>query len=354
MKILMVGEFSGFYLNLKKGLRFLGYSVKIIAQSDGFKKIPGADIKIQSNLPSVFQKISLKLQYLIKILFLPRFDVIMIINPNIGLNGIEGLFSYILKKKSSNIYLSACGTDVEYVRYGLGGNMDYWPFQGCEKLINVPIKLHKTIANTAKNIIPIGYEYSRSWKTSKYKDIVLNTIPIPIETSSIKTFFPKESGKILFFHGIGKDSFKGTSYIKKALLMAKSNFPNDIEILIRGNMPLNKYLELMQKVDVVIDQCKSYTYGGMNSLYALSMGKIIMAPFRNECKKEYKIKESVNGIFHIQPDVKQIEQQILYIIKNKDSLRKWGKGNRKFVEKFHDSKIIAKRYSKLFKKYNSS
>ena len=59
MKILMVGEFSGFYLNLKKGLRFLGYSVKIIAQSDGFKKIPGADIKIQSNLPSVFQKISL-------------------------------------------------------------------------------------------------------------------------------------------------------------------------------------------------------------------------------------------------------------------------------------------------------
>lgn len=354
MNILLVGEFSGFYLNLKKGLKHLGYNVKIIAQSDGSKKIPGADFKIKSILPSIFKKVSIKLQYLIKLLILPKFDVIMIINPNIGLNGIENLFSYILKKKSSNLYLSACGTDFEYVRYGLGGNMDYWPFEGCENLINVPIKLHKTITDTVNHIIPIGYEYSRSWKTSEYKDIVLNTIPLPIETSSIKTFFPKKSGKILFFHGIGKDSFKGTSYIKEALLIAKTKFPNDIEILIRGKMPLNKYLNLMQKVDVVIDQCKSYTYGGMNSLYALSMGKIIMAPFRNECKKEYKIKESVNGIFHIQPDVNQIIQQILHIIKNKDSLKEWGKENRKFVERFHDSKIIAKKYTSLFKRYNSS
>ena len=46
MKVLLVGEFSGFYLNLKQGLQELGVDVTLAANGDGWKQIPGADIPL--------------------------------------------------------------------------------------------------------------------------------------------------------------------------------------------------------------------------------------------------------------------------------------------------------------------
>ena len=37
MKILLMGEFSGFYLNLKQGLQELGAEVTLAANGDGWK-----------------------------------------------------------------------------------------------------------------------------------------------------------------------------------------------------------------------------------------------------------------------------------------------------------------------------
>ena len=46
MRVLLVGEFSGFYLNLKQGLQELGVDVTLAANGDGWKQIPGADIPL--------------------------------------------------------------------------------------------------------------------------------------------------------------------------------------------------------------------------------------------------------------------------------------------------------------------
>ena len=42
LSILLVGEFSGFYVNLKEGLKALGHNVLLLANQDGWKKIKGA------------------------------------------------------------------------------------------------------------------------------------------------------------------------------------------------------------------------------------------------------------------------------------------------------------------------
>ena len=39
MKILLVGEFGGFFINLKKGFQLLGHDVTLMANQDGWKKI---------------------------------------------------------------------------------------------------------------------------------------------------------------------------------------------------------------------------------------------------------------------------------------------------------------------------
>lgn len=116
MKILLVGEFSGFFKNLKIGFLSLGHEVTLMAGEDGWKKI---DISITSNFLGFFGKVSRRIQYLYNIIFLPKYDVVLIVNPNIGLSFISKIFSMLLKSRGSKIFLSACGTDVEYLNYGL-------------------------------------------------------------------------------------------------------------------------------------------------------------------------------------------------------------------------------------------
>ena len=43
MRILLIGEYSGFFHYLKKGLVSLGNEVILLADGDGYKKIPGRD-----------------------------------------------------------------------------------------------------------------------------------------------------------------------------------------------------------------------------------------------------------------------------------------------------------------------
>ena len=95
MKILLIGEFSAFFKNLKIGFLSLGNEVTLMAGEDSWKKIDGADISINSKLPGFFGKISRRIQYLYNVIFLSKYDVILIVNPNIGLSFISKLFSIL-------------------------------------------------------------------------------------------------------------------------------------------------------------------------------------------------------------------------------------------------------------------
>lgn len=351
MKILLVGEFSGFFKNLKTGFLSLNHEVTLMAGDDGWKKIDGADISITSKFSGLFGKISKRIQYIINVVLLPKYDVVLIVNPNIGLSFISKIFSVILKRKGDKVFLSACGTDLEYLNYGLSKKFDYWPYDDCNEYPQRSKSVHKNIMSIVDYVIPTFYDYAEPWRNSNYKDKVIKTIPLCIDTKSISTYFPSadKNKKIVFFHGLNRECFKGTKYIKEALLNMQKKYPDDVEVVIDGQMPLSEYLKLMERVDVVVDQCKVYSYGSMNSLYAMSMGKVLMGGLRNECIDEYNLQNLSSGIIHIEPDVEQISKQIEFLIQNRDRLKIMGEENRKFVEQNHDISIIAKQYAKLFK-----
>ena len=46
MRVLLIGEYSGFFLNLKKGLEKLGVDCTLAANGDGWKAIEGASFQI--------------------------------------------------------------------------------------------------------------------------------------------------------------------------------------------------------------------------------------------------------------------------------------------------------------------
>jgi hypothetical protein len=144
---------------------------------------------------------------------------------------------------------------------------------------------------------------------------------------------------------LNREKFKGTKYIQEALSKMSKKYPNDIEVIIDGQMPLDDYLNIIKNVDVVIDQCKNYSYGSMNSLHALSMGKVVMSGLRPECFDEYGLVNMPSGIIHIEPNVEKIIFQIEMLIKNKDKLLFMGMENREFCEKYHDCVKSYAKYS---------
>ena len=120
-----------------------------------------------------------------------------------------------------------------------------------------------------------------------------------------------------------------------------------MEFIAAGGLPLNEYLEVLEKAHVVIDQCKSYDYNSMNAVYAMAMGKVVMGGCQPEVLSDFAIDEC--PVIGIEPNSKQIEEKIEFIIKNRDFLEKWGRQSRRFVEKHHGAKVVASLYIELFR-----
>ena len=260
---------------------------------------------------------------------------------------------WYLKNNNNKFFLSACGGDVQYARFGLSGGYRYWPYDDFEDevkekcLSRHDIRLNRKVAKVIDGVIPITYEYAEAWRNSSYKNLVLATIPLPINIDSVSPIPMPSVQKIIFFHGLNREGFKGTKYIREAMENMASKYPNEIEVIIEGQLPLNQYLALISRVDVVVDSCKGYSYASMNTLYSMALGKIVMMTCSDECLKEFGLVD-VPPIINISPNVKHIEDQIEWIIKNRGELQRLSLNSRSFVSKHHSYKSIAKKYVDQF------
>ena len=198
-------------------------------------------------------------------------------------------------------------------------------------------------------MIPITYEYSVSWKSSEYEKLVKSTIQSPIDTDSIKPFYLnlKKEDKVVFFHGLNREGYKGTDFIRIAMENMKKKYPSKMKIIIDGRMPLKKYLKTLENVDVIIDSCKAYTYSSMNTLYGMSLGKVLMVHCEEECLREFNL-PNLPPLIKIKAEVAFIENQIEKVINRDFDLNQLSRQSRQFATSFHDSRIVAKKYLNLF------
>jgi glycosyltransferase involved in cell wall biosynthesis len=111
--------------------------------------------------------------------------------------------------------------------------------------------------------------------------------------------------------------------------------------VIDGKMSLMKYLKILEQANIIVDQALSYEYG-MNAIYSMAMGKVVLSGNEPECQDEFN--RSDIPVINIKPDVEDIYNKLEKLVLNKDEIIKIGKKSREFVEDFHSHIKVAQQY----------
>jgi glycosyltransferase involved in cell wall biosynthesis len=355
MKILLLGEFSALHKNLKEGLVELGHEAVVAGNGDGYKKIP-SDISLNSNIPWKFGNIADRLKRLFLLNKFKYYDVVQLINPFIIHFKYFPKYYFIDKiiQNNAKFFILAAGDDAYFWRYGRK-KLKYGPFDDCLKydiksdtcfMESVEaLKYNNWILQKCNGIIPIMYEYEKSYEGHPKR---LNTIPIPINTNKIIYRENKVANKLVVFHGLNRYGFKGTRLVEEAFEYLRNKYPNDLELVIDGKMPLSDYLKLMQRVNVVIDQMYSHSLG-VNGVYALAMGKIVMGGAEPESLVSLGVESS--PVINLEPNAKSIIQQVQRLLECKNKIPEMGYESRKFAENVHNHVKVAQKYIDTWNKY---
>ena len=349
MRVLLIEDYSGFHKNLKEGLIELGHDVHIATRGDGFKETTTSDLpffnsknKIARKLEKIYFPIfNLKKYY--------GYDIVQLINHDV-FGGLKFKYNQFLinrlKANTGKLFVAAAGTD--YFVYNNRNQFSYNPYDeslatdfnnGNPYIKKEYIRNNKEIISLVDGIIPIMYDYALAYRNQTN---VVKTIPLPINTKKID-FIPQtiKNNKLKIFHGLNRTGFKGTKYIKEAMFMIKEKYPDDVELIIDGKMPLKKYLELLKDSNIVIDQALSYSYG-MNAVYSMAMGKVVLSGNEPECQEEFCRMDI--PIINIKPSVEDIYNKLEKLVLDKTSVIEIGKKSRLFVEEFHNHVKVAQQY----------
>jgi len=345
MKILLLGEYSGIHLNLKEGLQELGHEVLVAGWGDGYRKIP-VDISFESNLPLIFGKIHARLKPYFFLKKLQGYDIVQQINTlYFYKNFLKPLFfAKKISRSNKKFFLLSCGEDYFFINALSKMKIKKIDFKEKKKyFLNKKVKnFNIEILKLSDGIIPTAYEYSLCYQNEKKR---LNPIPMPINTNKINFSVNKIKSKLIILHGITRGSEKGTPEILKALDYLSKKYPNDIKPVIVQKLSIEKYLKVVKECNVIIDQL-IFGSNGMNTLYALAMGKIVMTKFYS---RSFKINGAISSPLIFVNSAESIIIEIKKLLERRNTIESLGFKSREYVEKYHNYIEISKQYIKTWK-----
>ncbi|MDX3775768.1 hypothetical protein QE250_16775, partial [Chromatiaceae bacterium AAb-1] len=281
------------------------------------------------------------------------YDVVQLVNPFIfPARGFpRQLVINQLKKNNKKLFLLAAGSDAFYWRFA-DRKLRYTPHADYLKYdknssshvlqSEMNYRFNRFVVSKCDGVIPIMYDYAVCYDSvPNLRDV----IPIPMNTDTVRYCESEISDKLLVFHGLNRYGFKGTRFVEQSYKILEQKYPGKLELIIKGNMPLAQYLELMARTSIVIDQTNSYSLG-VNGVYALAMGKVVLGGAEPESVMALQGGES--PVLNVLPDANSIVQQVEKFIDNPQLLRDTGIRSREYAISVHDYIRVAKQYIKTW------
>ena len=357
MKVLLLGEFSGLNRALKEGVEKLEVDVTLASNGDGWKSIGGADLQLYpiEKRSGLIRKIKNYILFPILDNRFKDYDIVQIISPYIYHWAVGMIpFNKILRN-NGRVFVSVAGTDCYNYWYWKNGGFQYkdYIFENNKNLIDsfeknsiasiVRNKTCKMVFESVDGIIPAApYEYEVPYE--KFNN-VRKAIMFPINVDNIEYKPNVVKNKIVIFHGINRYEDKGSKYIIKAMEIVQEKYKNDVECIIVERLPYQEYEKILDRTNIVIDQCRTFGYG-INACVSMAKGKVVMSGAERE------IVDSVGGfcpIHNIRPNVSQIVNVLEKLILNRKSIERMGYESRLYVEEHHNYIDIAKKYCEEWK-----
>lgn len=363
MKILIIGEFSGFAKHLKNGFNHFGHEVCIVHTGDGFKNFKAGENDILYSLPNDIKigSFAIKKSNIIfrhrtnneivaKLKKKGNFDLIVIICDGFVTDSILRIgisLNYVKEQvqKGAKVILTTCGGDAAHHKY-----------LPEEKYFNIAFpkgipgriyskKLCKLLKLTSV-IVPTAYDYyytmSRFLDNDFGKKVPMTYVPLPI-TITPTTITSCKNRKIVIFHGVTRPVIKGTPFFKEALKRIQNEFPDHVEIIVAGHMPYDKYVEVFNRLDILLDQTNSYGMG-INANLGLMNGKVV---FSGNEPEEESLRGYPSPVINAKPDANDIYEKLKYLVTHPDEIDRIKNESREYALNYLDSEKIASRYLKI-------
>ena len=373
MKLLLFGEYSGFFNQLKNGFIKNNCEVTLAGRQDGFKNYP-----LDINLDGVFWRKN-PFNYLRQAIYkisnydivgleiyynfwknkskFTGYDAVLLINP-FPLQTHPKLEKKLLNfifKNNKRVYLIACGDDYEYINFLNTEALPYtildaykndkklkpYFLDSLKYLSKAHKKLHEFVVSNCKGIITVDMDYDMVYKNHpKY----LGYIPFPVNIDALKFNIPNTTYPIVIFHGVNRLNYykKGNYIFDKTLKIIKEKFPDQIVVLRTENVSYQTYINSYNKSHIVLDQI--YAYGqGYNALEAMTKGKVVFSGAESDWLNYFNVEEN-SVLINAKPDINYLVEQLSDLIKNPNKIRELGTKARFFVLENHTDKAVASKY----------
>lgn len=370
MKILFVGDYSGYHATLAAELRRRGHEVTLL--SDGSRCMQtdrDIDISRKGGILGAFS-------YLGRLFSLwpslTGYDIVQLINPNF-LHLRPGKIRYFfreLRRNNKHVCLTLAGSDpvtvkgcieddlFRYSEFRIGNEKS--PYvkgtPGIEyRWLNGQMGDHcRFIYENIDAAMSALYEYHIA--AAPYLGDKLTYCGIPVDTS-VLTPVPMHltsDDKVNILVGIKSEMelFKGTDRLLEAAREVECRMPDKCRVEVARDLPLPQYLDKLKNAHIVADQLYSYT-PATNALQTMAMGKVTLSGGEKEYY-EFIGENELHPIVNVVPDDEKLVSTIAALVENReDILRRAAEGPR-FVARHNDVKVVADRFLDAWNKVLTS
>lgn len=361
MKILLVGDSSGFHRTLSEGLERLGHEAVVASDGSTWMQTE-RDIDISRPDAGKLGGLALwlKMQRLCRTR-LRGYDVVSLHRPAfmaIRPERQRGIFD-LLRRHNKRVFLSATSTDSyyeeecrdvnsvlrynEYRLYDRPGSIETTRPQDLEIPGGPMRRLSEHVYGRIDGAVSALYEYDVALRRALPADKVAYG-GIPVDTRAIG-FSPLEvRGKVRLFLGKkrGQEAYKGTDLLEAAARRVVDRHPGRAELTVVENVPLRDYLGLLRGSHILLDQAYSYT-PATNALQAMAMGRVAVSGGEDDFYDFIGEKDN-RPIINALPDVEALTAAIEDAVLHPGRLAEMGARSREFVEHHNEAETVARRF----------
>ncbi len=372
MRILFMGDYSGYHASLAAELRCRGHEVTLVSDGNLYMDT-GRDITLVRR--GGFLGAVRYLYDVMRLLeSLKGYDVVQLIGPHF-LSLRPGKISYVseqLHKHNGAVGLSMCSLDHFYVKAMLTAEpFPYSEFMVSGNPTEYSLACSRTVEQwmrpVCRDLARQVYEEVDAAFTALYEyhavargliaEEKLAYIGIGVDTKTLQPepgASPAHKERLRIFIGAKPETelIKGIPTLQRALERVVENAPERYEIVRVGGIPIDRYLSEMRQADVVVDQLYSMT-PATNALQAMAMGKVVIGG-GEEDYYDFIGESELRPIINVDPRDEHLSDTLAAALADGEALERRARQGRELAVRHNDIRVVTDRFLNHWNKILSS